>query len=646
MVSSIQDLQDLLHDMLTVSEQQHYQKTQSHDSAQTVEKIHQLLNIQHQFKEQVEGNILLQMASAQRFFTFDNHTLEALPKQFDEIMQLLKTGKPFNYQKMYNRHVINVAFPTSSGLPFLFSIRAPTLIYANGKLQLQMTKPTKSIQANMEMEMGYTTRCQAKISFITPFDHMRYIAGHDRNFQMMLPMKAELDLDLQTRHAKLEIKPLDENKEYKILHTSAWPYIAKHDILDFEPVSENKNTQIIHIREPQKIEKQFGDKLRFRIEGQSEEKFLDFNMIYEKIKEHDFVSAFVYPTEEETIENSQYDLIFDAPRSSSKSIILTAAYDQLDRQQEAQQDSSSNRASPSSNTVDSQTRRQEFLRRVKSGIKESSSSVVDLGVQFQGQKSAQYVATVAWASSPVDEKSSLIAYFRRADNEEKHEICLDARSRIPEVPVVDFHQALQQEPKIHVEAKVNYGEKCQTGSKMTLTGRLERSQERKEYLQKQSQSKQCEKEMTNENQLLSGCRNATFNANLLDKYSFTVEYDELSKQVKNMTYQVYSFLRYLGYPYVSENPIVEDQQQSRKLELDVSFRPDLTSADVHVSSPYGNMQFHNIRVNKYARTLSVVHPTMNVAQRIGWSSTRQQQNGKYYMNQIDKLSVFFLRQFV
>jgi len=329
---------------------------------------------------------------------------------------------------------------------------------------------------------------------------------------------------------------------------------------------------------------------------------------------------------EETMENSQYDLIFDAPRSSSKSIVFTAAYDHSDRHQESQQDSSSQRAAPSSNTVDSQSRRQEFLKKVKAGIREASSSVIDLGIQFQGQQPAQYVATLAYASSHVDDKASVLAYFGKADHNDKYEICFDANSRIPQVSDVDYRQTLQQEPKIHVNAQINFGEKCQSGSQITLSGRFERSQERLQYVQKQSQSKQCQQEMQHENQLLSGCRNATFNANLLDKYSWTVKYDRLSEEFKNATYQVYSVLRHLGYPYMSENPMVQDHQQDHKVEIDVSFRPDLTSADVQVSSPYGDMQFHNIRVNKYARTLVVAHPTMNVARRIGWSSTRQQQN--------------------
>ena len=134
--------------------------------------------------------------------------------------------------------------------------------------------------------------------------------------------------------------------------------------------------------------------------------------------------------------------------------------------------------------------------------------------------------------------------------------------------------------------------------------------------------------MKQESRFLSGCRNATLTANLFDKYAFTIKYDNLSKEFRNMTYQVYSVLRHLGYPHMSENPIVEGQQ-TNKIELDVQFRPDLTSADVFASLPNADVQFHNVRVSKYFRTLMVVHPTMNVAQRIGWSSLRQQYDGKY-----------------
>jgi len=471
MISSIQDLRDLLEDILMYNEQQHYQPRD--EETFNTEKIHKMLNIEHQLKEQLEGNILLQWASAQRFMTFDNHTLESMQKQLTQLFNELKTGKSFNYQKMYHQYSMMIAFPTSSGLPFIYSLHKPTYVWANGKVQLQVLDQERipRVQAKSEIEMGFTTRRQAKISFVTPFDHTRYIAGHDRNLQVVLPVKANLDIDFQAGHFKVEFKPLNENKDYKIVHVSAWPYIARHDILDFEPVSEHKNTQIIHLRQPHQIRQQFGESTGtvFRFEGKTERRFLDFKTLYEKMQQHNWVSAFLYPTADETTQNNLYDLIYDGKRSSSKSVVFTASYDYLGRQHQEHEQKSGNMAIPSSVSIDSQTRRQEYLKRVKSGIKESTSTVVDMGVQFQGPKTVQFIATIAVASSPVDEQSNLFTYFRKVVNDEKYEICLNASARMPYAPI-EYEQAIKNEPKAQMEAQLNFGERCQSGSQIVLGG--------------------------------------------------------------------------------------------------------------------------------------------------------------------------------
>lgn len=83
MVSSTDDLLELIGDQISIPYHKHLgsQQQKSSSSAQyTPEKISKLLNITSDFAEQVEGQILLDIFGGKTLFSFDNHTIERLPK--------------------------------------------------------------------------------------------------------------------------------------------------------------------------------------------------------------------------------------------------------------------------------------------------------------------------------------------------------------------------------------------------------------------------------------------------------------------------------------------------------------------------------------------------------------------------------------
>lgn len=653
MVSSMDDLADLLEDKFQYSRQwnqeqrQQQQQQQQQDKEFSYEKIAQILNLESRITKQLEGNVLINWAGTKRFYTFDNHTIELLPQQLREWAHLLQNGKTFNYQKMYNQHSITIALPTATGLPFVYSLNVPTLISANGKVRVHVQQQSQqqqqqqqqgpfaipqAINVTSDVQLVYSSRAQAKISFITPFDHQRYIAGHDRQVQFALPLRAKIDLDVQNRRLRAEVKPLSQNKEYNIFHYSTWPYTARQDILDFKPLSQNSHTQKIQVRQPQRFEQQYGEKstgIVVRLQGETEKKWVDFKTMYETAQRHNIISALLYPTSEQTIEHTKIDLYFDAKRSSAQSVILTAAFDQSDKhqqQQEQQLQQGQNRASPSSQSVDSQKRRQEFLQRAKQGIKDASAQVIDLGLEIQGQKSVQYVATVAYASSPVDEQSRLLSYLRKVNNNQQYEICLDAQSQMPQTPLVNFAKALEYDQEGQVRAQLNFGEQCQTGAKVILGGKLQRSQERKQYLQRHPLTQLAKQQMEKGYKLQPAQQQIAKEANVLDQYYFTMKYENIPESIKNMTYQVYSVMRHLGYPYMSEDPVTQNEQG--KVNLKVNFAADLKSVDVNIQSPVGDSLFHNIRLNPYVSKALTVHPMYSSARRIVSAALGAQYDGE------------------
>lgn len=661
------DLADLLQDKFESRQYQNQQdKKQRRQQQQqqgqdyTFEQIQNILNPEARLTQQLEGNVLINWAGSKRFYTFDNHSVEALPQQLRQLAQLLKNGKSFRYQKMYNQQSITIGLPTATGLPFVYTLNTPSLISVHGKVRVHAQpeeqnkqgpmRIPEAIEASTDLEVTYSTRTQAKISFLTPFDHQRYIAGHDRNVQIHLPVRAEIKLDAQKRHFKIQLKPLQQDKEYKIFHYSTWPYVSQHDILDFKPVAEDRNTHAIQVRQPHQFEQQYGEKstgIVIRLKGETQKKYVDFKAMYETALRHSPISALLYPTAEQTIEHTQIDLYFDAQRSSAQSVILTGSYEQWQPQQQQQQQEQyqeqqqqdqykKNRAAPSSQSIDSQERRHEFLNRAQAGIKDSSAYVIDLGLEIQGNRQSKYVATVAYASSQIDEQSRLLTYLRKTFDNKNYEVCLDASSRMPNMPLVNYKKALETEPKAQVQAQLNFGEQCQSGSQVHLQGKFERSQQRKEYLQRHPMMQQAQREMQQGNYLQPAQQKIVKDAGVLDQYQFSMKYDNIPESIKNMTYQVYSVMRHLGYPYMSENPIKNENQQN-KIDLQVNFAPDLKSVDVAVKAPVGDARFHNIRLNRYVSQALAIHPMSSAAQRVASAALGAQYDGKLHVSHISAL---------
>jgi hypothetical protein len=304
------------------------------------EKIANMLNIEADDDDQVEGNLIFNMVGGKRFFTFDNTTVENLPQYIRQAANILKSGKSFSYTKLYDQYEITLAFPTAMGLPFVYTLKTPTLVHAVGEVTAK-ARPDLAGNSNKKIDIPdrmnatadihfvFSSKTSSKISFVTPWDHKRYIAGLDKNIQVNLPVRMALGVDTNSNRVQLQIKPLYPRKESMILHFSVWPYTAKHDILDLQPVSRERTTDPIHIRDSKKGEMDFGRDsvgLAFKVKYSTEAKFIDAKALYDKVQRHDAMSLILYPWVEKTIERSNFSLFFDGPKSEARSVTLTADY--------------------------------------------------------------------------------------------------------------------------------------------------------------------------------------------------------------------------------------------------------------------------------------------------------------------------------
>lgn len=636
MVSSVQGLQELLHNIFSDDEDVSGGKTGTgsgsgaHGEVFTPEKIAQLLNIEHTMKEQVEGKISLRFGNIQRFFAFDNHTIEKLPEYMTRYLKVFSQGKVYNYQKFFSCDELTIGLPTATGLPVVYTLNTPTYYGVKGKVQVnapeahttqtgyQLPKVTTVTQ---NVEVTYATNIQGQISFVTPYDNQRYISGYNKKTHVNLPIKGSVTVDVPKRHLEVEVKPIEKRGDYKLFHYSTTPYTAVKEVVDFKPITEGSNTKVMGTKPLTVVKEQFGGKvlgMGFRLEAKTGKRGFNWkNLIHSWLQRHNTVSGVLYPTTETTIDNTNVDLYFDGQSTTAESIKFTTTYHKITPKEQF------------TPTTEGQTKVQEFYQQATSGIKGATVYITDFGVKVQGQTPIQYTGALACARSTVDSQTKFTTYLHKTYGGETSEICLDGTVKDTFVSPVDFEQVVQTEPHTEVTTELKFGKQCGSGAKVTLTGKLGRSQERREYLQTLPQVQKCKTEIQQGNKLLANCRNATIEAGLMDKYRFTVQYEGVPEPIKNVTYQVYSVLRHLGYPYVTESLTTQGTTEGKQIEVDVNFSPDLKTANVYVSSPVGVAQFRDVHVGSYGRVFTVLHPTYSVTKRMGWNAYKQSSRGNF-----------------
>nr|CAD7573376.1 unnamed protein product [Timema californicum] len=645
MTSSVDDLLDVLLDQIGENEysdqRRHFyneenQYSENPDSKWNLNKIGAELNIKTLMAEQLEGNILFQLAASERFFAFDNHTIEALPSIVKAAASALHSGNSFNFTKFYNQEAVTVGFPNVMGLPFLFTFNTPTLLQIGGEARIRThpdlaqgsanSIPVPSVvNASAEVHFVYSTKIEGQIGFVTPFDHRQYVAAVDKNTQLNLPISASVDVDMENSKIQATFSPINSDRDYQIFHYSSKPYTTKHDIINLKPHNQDSDYHKIHVlKEPRQQQAIFGENstgMAFRLNYKSEKEFNSTSWIVEEAKKKDPLVLLYFPWADDTIQYTNVSLTYDARRSSTKAVKFTVAFaneTSSSRHSEESKRDRINPAEPSSLSPDSETRRQEFLDRVAEDIKSSSAMVVDVSAEFQGHEKAYFIATAAVASSPVDEKARALFFFSHqpaSSSVKPLQAYLVAESKNPQVSWMDFNKAIREDPKSSFNAQLNLKEWNETDSQIVVNGTVEQSYQRRRFVKHSPMAKLCESQMNEGNYGLPACRNVSIEANYRDRLEFSVHYENLPTDLKNLTYKAYQIARYLGYNYMGEN-IFSSHNLREKVVFEGNLNPSLRAINVTIKSPIGDAEFIDVPLNPYVVPLLPVHPTMGSLERL------------------------------
>lgn len=636
MVSSVQAVTEFLQNSFTLEEQE--PTPEGHGDAYTVEKITKLLNVEQLVKEQVEGNFNYRVGNLHRFFVYDNHTIETLTQTLNKYTQKTGQGLAYNVQKFFTNYEITLALPTTTGVPLVYTLSTPVYIGVKGKVQtdvpeLRQTQKgyqvPKTLGVTTNVEVTVSTNTHGQISFIVPCEHKRFVSGYKKVVHVNVPVKGSVTVDLPKRNVKVEVKPVEKRGDYKLFHYSTVPYTAVQNILDLKPVSESPSFTVLNTKPLTVKTKTFGVKTLgtvFRTEIKTGKRNVDYKkLIHEVVQRHTLVSGVVFPTAEATIDNTNVDVYYDSKLSTVQSLVLSATYRQVTPTEIKHETDTGKVFVP---TSDVQTRIKQFYEKVTTGVKGARAHVGDFVLNVNAQTPVELVGTFALAKSPVDAPVNLIGYFYKTAGNDHYEICYDSTFKSTYSPIYDLEHAIQSESKSDLNVHVKFGNKCDTGAKVVLTGKLERTPERQQYVQTLPQVQTCKTEVQQGNKYTANCRNATLQAGLFDKYTFNIKYEGVPEGLKNYTYRVVNTYTHLGYPYLTEGMPTQAAQQSKEVEFDVNFSPDLKNVNLYLSTPVGVSTFHSVPVGEYTRTLLVSHPVVNYVERYQWSAFQQQYKGE------------------
>lgn len=593
MVSSIDRLTEVLTDHWKVTE-----KKDSRKKSTSTPTLAKLLNIQTDEAEKLEGELLMSVLNGKRLFTFDKFTLDKLPREMRKLAATLKKGHKFDYTKLYNSEATTIAFPLETGLPFVYAKHVPTLIRANGKIRARVT-PDMTVDESMEdiempralnvtadIELVYSTAPDASIGFVHPRNHKRFEAGYTQKAQIYLPVRFSVNIDLKNRKIETEIRPRELTKRALVFHVSTWPYTGHHDILALRPIEASKDKKLILTRPQKPFDYTFGDRIDYH----------KFEKTLRRFIGEDSRIAF-NPNQYEVNVN------FEPERTKVDTVKFTFAYDS--ESTEGKDSQAKWKKHPRALNVNDRKnlaiptllaekegyeRRREYLTNAAIDIVNTDAQVVEIvmEVRGKGEKKAEYVATVAKASSLTDEKSRILA-FVSAKLEKEHaklmsipqsfQMCVQADGKHNESPRMNFNDALNYPTESNVDWRVTYGEKCDSAEAKELRAyaKLRQTEALKEFLRSEPAVKVCLEQMQKGNNQLPACRRMIFLANTLNKIIVELDLKKMPNE-RQMIDDLYAMRRY---PFVTfDRKAIE--KKSDLVVLDVELTPDMKTADLKV----------------------------------------------------------------
>ncbi|CAH1153579.1 unnamed protein product [Phaedon cochleariae] len=589
--------------------------------------IAHLLNMKATEREQLEGYLNLEFGAPYKMFSFDNMTIEQLPEVIRKIEEELQQGKRINFFKLVNDKEMALSFPTEIGLPFLYTYDSPMLVKIQGKLSAQSSpsisqkgkiyKPD-NVQIQGDVEITVSSKTQGRISFTAPFEHQQYIAGFDKQFEVHFPLHAKAEIDLKNAEMKMEFQPEKVQRDTLVLHYSTKPYTSRADLKNFEPLSRQANTKYIKSETLNRFEKVYGQKklgMAFRVKAEHERRFIDRELLQKFLGQEGIYGGMKSLWADAEIQYGHFDVHFMPQKSFARNIVLRIGAQQKYTPQPEQESSGKWRFDERSTSAE---RQQSLINKVSEGIKNVKAQSVDASLEFLGEKNVKYFLTGAYGKSNVDPKSRVMIFWKRTSDDQEmkpYEGKLISKSYIPNTNGLDLEYSLHEEPMAETEMEIGFGPSDDSLHMIELKFKHYRSEERKQYLRNLPLYQECQQQMRRGNKQLPACLNMTLQANLLDRVSMKVKYENFRSQwIDAMRSAEYGFI----WNYFPSIEIFEPQSSVEQNEFLIQghFHPDLKFVNVSFETTKIGSKIRDIPVSELAKQMFVIHPVFHATDRV------------------------------
>lgn len=640
MISSVDQLVNHVRDAFKSDKNRNKNKHEEarKDNRFNFEQIENLLDIQADQREELEGQILMKFLNTKRMFTFNNQTIESLPKVIRRVAKQLQEAQTFNYTKFYNQEQITLGFPLACGMPFLYTYKTPTLARAGGEIRLsssnQESHPTKA-RFYADIDALYATSVNARTGFISVTDNQRFVAGVHKKIQFRLPLRMKFDVDMEKNQVYSEMQMLEDH-EITLFHASSTPYTQAQDIkaafdskayVDFKRVSVD-DTKLYNSRFGQKSTGMVLD-----ITAKYEKEPISRDQVMEYLQSRDFVSLAMYATEIDSTEYYKFEVNTNRLSSTNDKVKI-----QFDFESKESYEDEEGARHPRDTQFKTQWKNDKLaqlrndLYKLGSQWNNAEIDGVQCTLFFDGQKPAQFQANLVYGGSQVSNDQRWAFYAIGDGVSYNKEFYARGYLQKPNAPELNLEDALkpQDDGKMMIEAEYGAANDVKK-SKLTIKAKLHQTEEYRQQLQKSDEVKECRRQMKQGNYAQYECRYIIHQAEVYDKYTITVDGENFSKKQKEAAHtagsHVHSALAWALGAYKTQQ---SDDRKSDYVQCEIQLSPDFEFLNFTLKTPSREICYDYIPLPAEAVKSIACHPEKSAYERAAYYATDGAYEGEIF----------------
>lgn len=570
------------------------------------EGIVKTLNIKVNEREQAEGNLMFKIGGYKRFFTLDNHTIEALPKLLKEAQEALRDGKPFRLTRFISRYDIEMSYPMEMGLPYVYSYNVPTVLSLDGNVKLkaqpevsngEKLRMPDTVQTEGDLKFLLSLKVQGRLGFFTPYDHQQYVSGYEKNTQFYIPIKHNIDVDLNEKKIRAQLAFKNPEQNTHLVYYKSTPYVAHYDILELQPTISNPDTQIVGPPPRNYYNMVYGKDsigMAFRFQYEGDNQYLDYRWLHDQIKHSKNYASLVALWESQNMGMRKLSLQYVGEQSQNKAVKTLFLYynNTYDTPQTQNVDIEQVYQAPK----DPKARLEDFGKKASAGVFNANVMGLHANINFEGAKPINYDGTVVFGSSQVDDTSRALFYWGRSLEANGFRFAASLKNSFPAFSDMNPEIMLESDISSTIQANVVFGNDFQSATHIDGQVKMRRSSERTEYLRNSREYAQCQKEMRKGNKQLYYCEQVTDSTKYPDSILTQWQYKNLAPRMYNFTAKAYSWFRYFNFYNSHENYVNGGNGKEGVINLDVDFHPDYSAVNVSLNTEKYRAHYENIRL--------------------------------------------------